>query len=82
MCNRSTDACVDPFTCERFAEKMVYSTYKLQRILYYYFQGYKVPTISKLLREEKLKASRVGIAKILKRYEETGSIGRRPDQGA
>jgi transposase len=60
---------------------MVYSTCKLQRILDYYFQGYKVPTISKLLREEKLKARRVGIAKFLKKYEETGSIGRRPGSG-
>jgi transposase len=60
---------------------MVYSTYKLQRILYFYFQGFKAPTISKLLREEKLKASRVGIAKFLKKYEETGSIGRRPGSG-
>ena len=60
---------------------MVYSTYKLQRILYYYFQGYKAPTIAKLLREEKLKASRVGIAKFLKKYTETGSIGRRPGSG-
>ena len=60
---------------------MVYSTYKLQRILYYYFQGYKAPTISQLLREENLRASRVGIAKFLKKYKETGSIGRRPGSG-
>ena len=51
---------------------------QLLRILYYYFQRYKAPTIFKLLREEKLKASHVGIAKFLKKYAETDSIGRRP----
>ena len=68
-----------PFNgCTCVIVKMVYSTYKLQRILYYYFQGYKAPTISKFLREETLKVSRVGIAKFLKKYAEMGSIGRRP----
>ena len=40
-----------------------------------------MPTIAKLLQEEKLKASRVGIAKFLRKFEETGSIGRRPGSG-
>ena len=69
------------YGCTSVIVKMVYSTYKLQRILYYYLQGYKAPTIAKLLREEKLKASRVGIAKFLKKYTETGSIGRRRGSG-
>ena len=60
---------------------MVYSTYKLQCILFYYLQGYKEPTITTLLRQEKLKVTRVGVAKFLKKYEETGSIGRRPGSG-
>lgn len=60
---------------------MVYSTYKLQRILFYHLQGYKAPTITRLLLQEKLKVTRVGVAKFLKKYEETGSIGRRPGSG-
>jgi transposase len=62
-------------------EKMVYSTYKKQRILYLYAQGYKPPTIKKLLEQEKLKCSRVGIHKFLKTYHATGSIGRRVGSG-
>ena len=61
--------------------KMVYSTYKRQRILHYYFQGYKAPTIARLLREESLPASRRGVDKFLKKYRETGSIVRRPWSG-
>ena len=60
---------------------MVFSEYKLQRILYYSLQGYKEPTISRLLEEEGLRASRVGIAKFLKKYQQTGSISRRPGSG-
>ncbi len=60
---------------------MVFSNYKKQRILYYYFKGYKAPTISRLLREEKLSASRVGIAKFLKKYKETGCIARTAGSG-
>ena len=56
---------------------MVFSTYKRQRILHHYLQGHKAPTIAKLLREEGLKASRVGISKFLIKYRETGSIGRK-----
>ena len=53
-------------------------TYKRQQILHYYFQGYKVPTIARLLREESLLASRRGVDKFLKKYRETGSIVRPP----
>ena len=60
---------------------MVYSTYKRQRILCHYLEGRKAPTIAKLLEQEKLKASRVGIAKFLEKFRETGSIGRRPGSG-
>ena len=60
---------------------MVYSTYKKQRILYLYAQGHKPPTIKKLLEQEKLKCSRVGIYKFLKTYHATGSIGRRVGSG-
>ena len=61
--------------------RMVYSEYKLQRILYHSLQGFKPPTICHLLEEEGLRASRVGIAKFLRKYRETGSIARRPGSG-
>ena len=60
---------------------MVYSTYKRQRILRHYFDGHKAPTIAKLLWEEGLKASCVGIAKFLTKFWETGSIRRRFGSG-
>ena len=60
---------------------MVFSEYKLQWILYYSVQGFKVPTISRLLEEEGLQASRVGVAKFLKKFQQTGSIARRPGSG-
>ena len=61
--------------------EMVFSTYKQQRILVHYSRGYKAPTIAKLLQEENLRASRVGIAKFLKKFNETGCIQRRPGSG-
>ena len=60
---------------------MVFSSYKLQRILYHSLRGHRPPTISRLLRQEDLKASRVGIAKVLKKYRETGCVGRRYGSG-
>ena len=60
---------------------MVYSTYKQQRILFHYLQGHKAPTICRLLQEEHLGASRVGIDKFLKKFRETGTIARRPGSG-
>ena len=61
---------------------MVYSTYKKQRILYLLSRGLKAPTIAKILREEeKLQCTRVGVAMFIKRFETTGSLGRRPGSG-
>ena len=60
---------------------MVFSEYKLQRILYYSVQGFKVPTISRLLEEEGLHASRDGVAKFLKKFQQTGGIAHRPGLG-
>lgn len=57
---------------------MVLSEYNKQRILHHYSKGHKVPTIVKLLQEEQLKASRVGVAKFIKHFEDTGMIARRP----
>lgn len=59
----------------------MYSAYKRQRILHYYSRGYKPPTVSRLLREEGLSASRRGIDKFLLKFQQTGSIGRRPGSG-
>ena len=67
---------VFPSTCS-----MVFSDYLKQRILHHYFKGRKAPTIAKFLQEEQLKASRVGIAKFLKHYQETGTIARKPGLG-
>ena len=59
----------------------MYSTYKRQRIVYYFNQGHKAPTISRLLRAEGLSASQRGIHKFLTKYLQTGSIGRCPGSG-
>ena len=60
---------------------MVYSTYKQQRIIYFSSLGYKSTTIVSLLREEGLTVSRSGVARLLKKYRQTGSIRRRPGSG-
>ena len=60
---------------------MVFSAYKKQHILLFYAKGYKVTTIAKLLREESLLCSRVGVAKFTKKFEETGTIARRVGSG-
>ena len=60
---------------------MVFSEYKKQRILYLRLQGYRPPTIAKLLRKEGMAASRRGIAKFLKKYAETGTLARLPGSG-
>ena len=56
---------------------MVFSEYKKKQILYYNTKGYRAPTIMRLLREEKLDASHVGITKFLKKVKATGSRWRR-----
>ena len=60
---------------------MVFNNYQKQRILYHYLQGYRAPTIHRLLQEEKISASRYGIAKFIKKFEETGCITRVPGSG-
>ena len=64
------------------AAAIVFSTYKLQQILFYFFQGYKSPTIARLLRKKDgMVACRRHIAKFLAKYREMGSIGRRSGSG-
>ena len=60
---------------------MVFSSYKQQRILYYHFQGVRPPTIKNFLAREGMTASKFGIRKFLKKYEETGSVRRRIGSG-
>ena len=50
---------------------MVYTAYKKQRILYLREKGCKAPTIARMLREEGLPCSRVGVAKFVKKFEQT-----------
>ena len=59
----------------------MYSSYKRQRIVHFALIGHKAPTISRLLREEGLRASRVGMHKFLQKYKETRSIEKRPGCG-
>ena len=59
----------------------MYSLYKHQRIVYYYNQGYRPPTIECLLHAEGLTAGKRGISKFITKCRETGSIGRRPGSG-
>ena len=60
---------------------MVFSAYVKQQIIYFHQRGYQPPTISVLLQEESISASRVGIAKFLMKYELTGSVSRAPGSG-
>ena len=60
---------------------MVYSWYTKKRIIYCYEQGYHAPSIARLLLEEDIVASRVGIAKLIGRYKQSGTIIRCPGSG-
>ena len=60
---------------------MVYSWYTKKRIIYCYEQGHHDPSIARLLLEEDIVASRVGIAKLIGRYKQSGTIGRCPGSG-
>ena len=57
---------------------MVYSSYKKQRILYYYLKGYKSPSIQKLLFKEKLFTTGQGVNNFLKNYKKYWTISRQP----
>ena len=60
---------------------MVYSDYVKQRILFYRRLGKSYGDISLFLSEEGHKASKLGVYKFLKRYQETGTLSRRPGSG-
>ena len=60
---------------------MLFSSYKQQRIIYFHSKGFKPPTILRLLRREGMPASRRGIDKFLRKYQDTGTISRRAGSG-
>ena len=64
---------------------MVYSDYLKLQIIFLARKGYKVPTISKMLKEEKRSCTQENVYMhlFLKRYmyEETQSIGRKQGSG-
>ena len=60
---------------------MVYNLYEKRRIIHFYKLGCRPPTIVKLLREENVIVTRVGVAKFIDRYIETGSLSRKPGSG-
>ena len=60
---------------------IAYSEYTKQRILFYWFKGIKPGTITLKLEEGGIDASRVGVWKFLKRYENHGTIQRKPGSG-
>lgn len=61
---------------------MVLSLYAKQRILVYYSEGYRPPTIERLLKEkDDISVTRVAIWKFLRRYKETRSIARKEGTG-
>ncbi len=61
--------------------RMVFDDYTKQRILFFFFQGYRPPTISRRLEDEGIFVSRRGVAKFVKRYLATGTIARCPGSG-
>ena len=61
--------------------RMVFSDYLKQRIIFFKHQGLKPTAMSRLLKAEGLEASVVGIYNFLRRYEENGHIKRMPGSG-
>ena len=57
---------------------MVFNDYTKKRILFFHEQGYRSLRIADFLLQEGISASSRGIAKFIARFEETGSIDRRP----
>ena len=78
---RKLTSCRVHFICVKDFLKMVYSSYKQQRILYFANLGNRSTAITQLLRKEGLNVCRSGVWRFLKKYEETGSVVRRPGSG-
>ena len=60
---------------------MPYSDYKKQRIVDLYTKGLRAPSIQVKLAREGLTTTRQGIYKFLRKFEEAGTIARRPGSG-
>ena len=60
---------------------MVFTDYVKQHMVLLYNKGYKAPTIVQLLEEDGLTASRQGVHKFLKYYEERRTMARCPGNG-
>jgi transposase len=60
---------------------MVFSDYTKLRILYWRNKGLNAPSIQSKLSFEGLSGTRRGVDKFLKKYERTGSIGRKEGSG-
>ena len=60
---------------------MVYSSYVKQRILRYWSEGLRAPSIAKKLLEEEVVVTRVGVHKFIEQYKRTGRISRKPGSG-
>ena len=58
-----------------------FSEYERQRIISLWQDGYKAPTIAKVLAKENFPTTRQGIHKFLKKYKECGAIGRQEGTG-
>ena len=60
---------------------MVLTEYAKRRILLFEAEGYRTPTISKMLKSEGIFISRQGVTKVLLRVKATGSITRQAGSG-
>ena len=61
---------------------MVFSDYTKQRILSLHWQGSKVSAIvERLVLEDGIRVSRVGVRRFIKRYNTCGTIARQPGSG-
>ena len=60
---------------------MVYSEYVKQQIVSFHNHGLKALSIIKALGREGISVSRVGIHKLLMKYQEMGAVARRADSG-
>lgn len=60
---------------------IAFDKYTKQQILFFYFKGYRSPTISKLLEDEGIFISRRGVATFIICYLATRSIAQRPGSG-
>ena len=58
-----------------------YSDYVQERAVYLFKEGKKAPAIAKALRDEGHVVSRVGIHKLLTKFQDTGSVARREVSG-